>query len=529
MKETRLLFGVMLLVITSLLMITGCCEEHDEKVKYEPQPKVILPPVVKTPVPAREPDPGIYPIHKIVDERTHFISVYPTGIASSSLLLIERIAPVQVTLKQDFDYILNITNISRNTLYDVTVTEPYSAIFHYQSSNPSPISHKEGTLIWDLGTMAAQETRTITMRGNAKSGGRMSDCVTVTYVPRACIDIEVVNPSLKLVQTGPKSVIQCDPIPVTLKVTNDGSGLARDVKLREELPEGLLTIEGKKIIVSQAGDLQPGESRTVDVKLRASKGGLYTTRAEATAQGNINASADYTVKVLVPMLVVTTSGPEKRYAGRIAQYDITVTNKGDGPANNLLVTDVIPAGATFVSASDEGETRRGMVVWNLGTLEPSKSKTVSARVRLKTIGTTVNKVEAKAYCTYATAESQTQVEGIPAILLEVVDLEDPIEVGTTTTYLIRVTNQGSADGTNISVKATLPNEMDYVNSTGPTPGHSSGKIVTFEPLPVLPTKTTAEYRLSIKGVGIGDLRFFVELRSEQMSSSVMETESTRVY
>jgi uncharacterized repeat protein (TIGR01451 family) len=443
--------------------------------------------------------------------------------------LIERIAPVQVALKQEFDYIINISNISRNTLYDVTVTEPYSSIFEYQSANPLPVSHRNGTLIWNLGSMAAQDTRTIILRGRATGGGRMSDCVTVTYVLRACIDIDVINPILKLAQTGPDSVIQCDPIPVTLKVTNDGYGVAQDVRIQEEFPEGLLTLDGKNTFTSEAGDLKPGESRTVDLKLKASKGGVYRTRANATAQGGISAHADYTVKVLVPMLVVTTSGPEKRYVGRIVEYEITLVNKGDGPANNVLVTDAIPAGATFVSATDRGEVRQGMVVWNLDTLEPEASKTVSVRFQLNNIGTTVNKVNAKAYCTYASAESATAVEGVPAILLEVIDLEDPIEVGANVTYIIRVTNQGSATGTDVKIKAEISDKMAYVNSDGPTQGKVTGQTVTFAPLASLAAKATAEYRLVVKGTQVGDLRFFVELQSAQMSSPVMETESTHVY
>ncbi|MCF7975830.1 MAG: DUF11 domain-containing protein [Phycisphaerae bacterium] len=471
-------------------------------------------------------------MHKIVDGKIHSISAYPTGIAATSVLLIERVAPVQATLQEDIEYTVNVTNISENTLYDVTVTEPYSPIFKYRSAVPEPISHQEGTLIWNLGTIAAQEIHTITMRGNAISPGRMSDCVTITYVshtPGNCIDIEVVNPSIKLTQTGPESVIQCDPIPVTLMVTNDGTGLARNVNIREELPEGLQTSDGQTVIASQAGDLKPGESRTLEVKLKALEAGLYTARAKATAQGNLESYADYTVRVVKPMLVLTTSGPKRRYAGRTAQYDITVTNKGDGRADNLLVTKLIPPGVTYISASDKGVPSHGMVAWNLGSLEPSASKTVSVRVRLDEIGTIVNKVSAKAYCTFVSTESETTVEGIPAILLEVIDLGDPIEVESNETYVIRVTNQGSALGTNIRIVATLPAEMDYVTSSGPTQASVNNKVISFSPLPSLEPKVTAEYRVVIKGVKIGDVRFHVQLESDQMSSPVMETESTHIY
>ena len=53
--------------------------------------------------------------------------------------------------------------------------------------------------------------------------------------------------------------------------------------------------------------------------------------------------------------------------------------------------------------------------------------------------------------------------------------------------------------------------------------------MTFAPLPRLAPKAKVEYKVDIKGIKTGDLRFRVELRSDQMSSPVMETESTNVY
>lgn len=484
---------------------------------------------VATPAPQPKVETVTYPITKVVDGKVHSISAFPSGELSTSLLLVERIAPAQVNLQQTFDYIINVTNISKNTLHDVSVTEPYSAIFKYQSSDPAPSSHKEGTLVWDLGDLEAQETKSITVKGSPTQGGRISDCVTVNYTPRACIEVEVVDPKLQLIQTGPKTVIQCDPIPITLTVKNNGTGIARNVMVEEKLPNGLKTLDGKSVIVARAGDLKPGEAKTVKVSLKAADVGKYNMQAQANAQGNLKSSAAYAVTVVNPKLVMTKTGPEKRFAGRFANYEITVTNEGDGQAKNLVITDEIPTGATFVSATDGGKLSNGKVTWNLGSLAPDASQKVSLRVKLDKIGTVENKAVAKAECASASAKCITQVNGIAAILLEVVDLDDPIELDESETYVISVTNQGSAIGTNIRIVATLPAEMEYISSTGPTQASVSGKVVTFAPLPRLAPKAKVQFKVDIKGVKTGDLRFHVQLKSDQMTTPVMETESTHVY
>ncbi len=526
---------VLLVFVAGSLSMTGCCKRHGEKVNYVPDhthpelQRAEPAETVGTPAPQPRSSGVTYPIQKIEDGNIHAISVYPTGDEASSVFMVERIAPAQVNMNQTFDYVINVTNISNNTLHDVTVTEPYSSLFEYNSATPEPSSHDNGTLVWNLGDLAPDDTKTITMKGKPNSGGKLSDCITVTYVPRLCLDVEVVDPQIGLTQTGPKTVIQCDPIPVVLTVKNNGTGIARDVVVREELPEGLLTLDGKDAIVAQAGDLKPGEAKTIKVNLKAADTGTYEATAQAIGKGNLESSAAYAVTVVKPELAMSKSGPKKRFSGRPATYDITITNKGDGPANKLVVTDVIPSGATFVSATDGGKLAGGKAVWNLGSLAAGASKKVSITLKLDKMGTFVNKATAKAYCADASAEASTSVVGIAAILLEVIDLEDPIEVGSNETYVISVTNQGTAVGTNIRVVATLPAEMDYISSTGPTTAAVNGKIITFAPLARLAPKATVQYKVIIKGIAAGDLRFGVRLVSDQMTSPVMETESTHAY
>jgi hypothetical protein len=125
--------------------------------------------------------------------------------------------------------------------------------------------------------------------------------------------------------------------------------------------------------------------------------------------------------------------------------------------------------------------------------------------------------------------SETEVTGIPAILLEVIDLEDPDEVGTTETYVITVTNQGSADDSGIRVVCTLEPNQEYVSSTGPTTGAARGNVITFQPLRVLPPKQQAVWRVTVRNVKAGDVRFTTTMTSDNLTRNVEETEATNVY
>jgi uncharacterized repeat protein (TIGR01451 family)/fimbrial isopeptide formation D2 family protein len=71
-------------------------------------------------------------------------------------------------------------------------------------------------------------------------------------------------------------------------------------------------------------------------------------------------------------LVVTKSQPSPATVnpGGTITYTVTVTNNGPATASNVVVTDTLPTGTTFGSASNGGTQAAGVVTWN-GTTTPA--------------------------------------------------------------------------------------------------------------------------------------------------------------
>lgn len=229
-----------------------------------------------------------------------------------------------------------------------------------------------------------------------------------------------------------------------------------------------------------------------------------------------------------PNVQLTKNCPGMRYLGRNASFQITVANTGDDAAMDVVVTDPIPGGLQFVSADHGGTVQGNQLQWRLGRLNAGESKTLTAEFRTMSIGQYKNTATVS-YCAQSTKECSFEIRGIPAILLECVDDPDPNEVGATMTYTITVTNQGSAVDTNIAIMCTLSDIQEFVSATGPTPGAAAGKSVNFAPLASLAPGAKAVYKVNVKGTGEGDTRFRIEMKSDNITAPVMETESTRFY
>jgi len=123
----------------------------------------------------------------------------------------------------------------------------------------------------------------------------------------------------------------------------------------------------------------------------------------------------------------------------------------------------------------------------------------------------------------------TDWRGYPALLIEVIDTEDPLLVGQQTTYVIQITNQGTASDTNVTLDVVLPAELKVVSASGDTQGTISGNNVKFAPYATLQAKQIIEFRVVAEAVAEGDARFRAEMNSDLLRTPVPEVESTQVY
>jgi uncharacterized repeat protein (TIGR01451 family) len=455
------------------------------------------------------------------------VTYLPAGKDNAAVRL-TKTAPQQVMVGETFEYKLKVENRSTDTLRDAVLTANLPANMDVRSTRPKAKLAGE-TATWSIDKMAAGASKTFTVSGSATKTGQMEACSDMRFtVPTACVPIEAVEPALRVMLEGPDEVLICEPLAYTATVTNTGSGPAKNVSFSSKLPDGL-TVSRKRTISRDLGTLEPGKAKRIVFEADASKTGSMDV--QASAKGGNGASGSDSVKTTVrqPVLSVSVDAPKTRYVDGPMTARITVTNDGDGEARQTALTATVPDNVRFLSASDKGSRSGDRVSWDLGTLKPDASRTVT--VKMKAIGKGDAKLFASsaATCSKASARATTAVKGIPAILLECVDTTDPVPIGQNETYEIKVTNQGSAVGTGIVITCTLPEEMDFVSATGPTKHSVKGRKVTFEPIKSLAPKKQAKFKVVTKGTKPGDLRFEVTLKSDQMTKPAGETESTHVY
>lgn len=231
-----------------------------------------------------------------------------------------------------------------------------------------------------------------------------------------------------------------------------------------------------------------------------------------------------------PQLVLECNAPAEVPVGRPAEMCVTIRNTGDAAEPQTTLTLPVAGGTKVTLAGEGGVIAQNRVTWSITDLAPGDSRKLCATFVRADVGPIPVAATAIGIVSGSLkTECATKVIGIPAILLEVVDLEDPIEIGKEVTYRIQVTNQGTAPGTNIRLSCLLDPSQEYVNASGTTPALAHERTITFDPVAVLEPKAVASWLVTVRAVKEEDVRFKVELRSDQFENPITEDESTRQY
>ena len=285
-----------------------------------------------------------------------------------------------------------------------------------------------------------------------------------------------------------------DEIIYTVTVHNDGPDDAPDATVVDVLPEGVSYIgdtddcsEGPTgTLTCAVGELAAGNSRSFALLVALDddldSGTELVNRARVTAFGaidpdpsNNSAEAAVIVRNEADLTIRKTASDLTPRPGQQLVYLITVVNGGPAVAEDVIVTDTLPVGLTYVADTGGCATvDLPDLTCHLGDLAVGASRqfavtvevdanimagtTLSNRVRVISSGSDPNPEDNRAISTViVTAEADLQVSKTPAT-------ESPA-AGDLLSWTVVVTNAGPQAAGIVQVLDELPDGLSYVSDT----------------------------------------------------------------
>lgn len=449
----------------------------------------------------------------------------------SPQLSIQKLAPKEIQVGKPATFQVTVRNNGAVPASEVQVYDQVPRGAKLVGTTPQAKRGPRGEVIWSLGTIRPGEEQKVEMQLIPTAEGEIGSVATVHFGADASVRTVVTRPQLVIESKAPAKVMIGDQVMLSIVLSNPGTGVATDVVLLERIPPGLQHPAGAELEY-RVGELKPGESRKLELPLVANRAGLVSNLLTARGEGNLQAQNECKLEVVAPQLDVAVEGPKRRYLERQATYQFSVSNPGTASAKGVDLVAQLPPGLKFMSANNAGyyEEATRTVHWHLEELPANESGSVELIAMPVEPGQHALRLRGTAdKGLVAEKEQPVTVEGIAAILFQVADSVDPLEIGGQTTYDVHVVNQGSKGASNVRVVVDLPPELKPVGAEGPTRYFIEGNRITFDAVGQLPPKGETSYRVRVKALKPGDLRARFQLSSDDMQRPVTKEESTRVY
>ncbi|MFY2765495.1 hypothetical protein, partial [Arenimonas sp. MALMAid1274] len=217
---------------------------------------------------------------------------------------------------------------------------------------------------------------------------------------------------------------------------------------------------------AQAQNYPPNITNTVTVT--APNGTLSTASDVNALIDQANLGITKTVDVAAPAV------------GSNVVFTLTVTNAGPAPALGVSVTDLLPAGYTFVAATPSvGTYASGTGVWTIGTMANGATVTMTIQATVNATGSYANSATVNSTTpdpvpgNNSDTETPAPVAQADVSITKAVD--DPIpDVGENVTFTLTVSNAGPSAAAGVSVNDLLPAGYTFVSSAASTGTYNSG-------------------------------------------------------
>ena len=383
---------------------------------------------------------------------------------------------------------LVVENTGELALNNIVISDPGTTI---QSGSPTAtLQPGETTTVIATYVVTAADVIAGSI-SNTAFGTAGSSCGQVTATSNTLVveaepfgDITVTKTSDAETYSIPGAVIT-----YTIVVENTGNMVLTDVRVTDPMT-GLETV---------IPNLIPGDLRTFTETYAVTQADLErgeivnTASASGTGTGEQvftgSDSASSSAVILTAALDIVKSADASRVAvGEEITYTIEVSNNNPIAAVNVVVTDALPEGVSFISASHDGDYAEGThaVTWSLGNIAAddmvSLTLVVQANTDLADNSTVINVAIAENDNADFPAESNPAQVSITA-MADLMILKGA-DVGTAynnqeITYTLTVTNVGPSVAANVVVHDLLPPQVEFVSATQSGSYNPNNRHVTW--------------------------------------------------
>ncbi|MDA2760989.1 cell surface protein, partial [Bacillus cereus group sp. Bc005] len=459
--------------------------------------------------------------------QTNVSNSVSTTINSAILTTQKSVDKSIISVGDTITYTTTITNTGNTTATNITFTSaiPANTTFIPNSVKINGVqqSGAQPALGVTIPNIAPGETVTVTFQATVlsvppSSSIMGSDTILYSYtvdpngtpITTSTSTNIVTNPVLDAMITMVKSVDQTlvtlgDTITYTTLLTNTGNTNATNITFTDLIPNGTTFITDSVTIggITQIGlnpntgitigSIAPNSSISIAFQVTAtstpaqnpivnSATASYTFIADPNAPiVSRSVTSNTTFTTINTATILSSKQVDKAFShiGDTLTYTVTLTNNGNSSAQNVIFTDTMPSGTTFIANtfSINGVPQSGanpVNGVNIGPITAGATVNVSFQVNVTSLPTEnpIVNFSSTSYQLISPPDTETSISNpvstqIKEAILSMTKNESAsfADIGQTAFYTTSITNVGNTDATNIIFTDVLPSGLTFVPNT----------------------------------------------------------------
>jgi len=284
----------------------------------------------------------------------------------------------------------------------------------------------------------------------------------------------------------------------TITIDNAGPIAASNVSFSDPLPVGVTLVSATPsqgscdaTVACALGTIPNGGSATITIEVAVDptfSGALVNTATASSPVSDPNPldnvdTETTTANLSADLSVNKADSPDPVIAGQNLTWTILVSNAGPSTASNVTLTDLLPAGATLISATTSQGSCNAVVSCALGTLTRNASATVTLNVTVGPgfVGALNNTVSVFSNAPDPNTANNSDTESTTVnaqadLSITKTDNTDPVIAGDTLTWTIAIGNAGPSNASNVSLVDPLPAGVTLI-SASPSQGSCDTAVI----------------------------------------------------
>ena len=277
-------------------------------------------------------------------------------------------------------------------------------------------------------------------------------------------------------KTGTAMVVPGGTVTYTLVVTNAGPSDAQGVTVDDPVPAGLTFVSAAGDCVTAfpcaLGTLPAGAKRTITATFGVPAGYtspspiVNTATVTATTPDSVSTNNSSTAPTVVEVdadVDVTATAPTRVLVGQTITMSVNAVNHGPQSATGVAITDLLPAGFTFVSAAPtQGRYDSQSGVWTVGSIPANGTAQLGMTVTATQPGSITNVAlktgqnETDPDTSNDSGAAITNVAAAADLAVNVVADRASATVGDTVIFTVTAKNRGPSPATGVTILDAPP-------------------------------------------------------------------------